>query len=155
MASWIMPPCPDAPVTLARDLGCHRRRGAQARVHAARMVVTRTTTEDCHVRNDGAMGLRRIWTISRGRLDCSRRCCRGRGGLAPAIRFISPAKARQNRNGAVASAVPSALPRGPAHFDWRWRERPALALLAGIPARDPPMRLFPRPPGHLDLPQIR
>jgi hypothetical protein len=38
--------------------------------------------------------------------------------------------AGQNRNGAVASAVPSALTRGPAHFDWHWRERPALALLA-------------------------
>ena len=37
---------------------------------------------------------------------------------------------RQDRNGAVASAVPGALSRGPAHFDWLWRERPALALLA-------------------------
>ena len=32
--------------------------------------------------------------------------------------------------------------RGPAHFDWRWRERPALALLAReTDARDPLMRL--------------
>ena len=32
--------------------------------------------------------------------------------------------------------------RGPAHFDWRWRERPALALLAWeADARDPLARL--------------
>ena len=74
------------------------------------------------------MGLRRIWTISHGRLDHSRHCRRRRGGLAPTIRFIAPLG--KNRNGAVASAVPSALTRGSAHFDWHWRERPALALLA-------------------------
>src|SRR5215472_1857970 len=35
---------------------------------------------------------------------------------------------RKNKNGAVASAVLGApVDRG--HFDWRWRERPALALL--------------------------
>jgi hypothetical protein len=34
------------------------------------------------------MGLRRIWTISHGRLDHSRHCCRGRGSLAPTIRFF-------------------------------------------------------------------
>jgi hypothetical protein len=28
-----------------------------------------------------------------------------------------------------------------AHFDWRWRERPALALLAWEPFRDPRTRL--------------
>jgi hypothetical protein len=28
-----------------------------------------------------------------------------------------------------------------AHFDWHWRERPALALLAWEPYRDPPSRL--------------
>ena len=28
-----------------------------------------------------------------------------------------------------------------AHFDWRWRERPALALLAWEPCRDPWMTL--------------
>jgi len=39
-----------------------------------------------HVR--GAMGLRRIWRISHGRLDHSRHCRRGRGGLAPTIRFF-------------------------------------------------------------------
>ena len=33
-------------------------------------------------------------------------------------------------NGAVTSAVPVHLRVEPAHFDWRWRERPALALLA-------------------------
>jgi hypothetical protein len=35
-----------------------------------------------------------------------------------------------NRNGAVASAVLVHLRVEPAHFDWRWRERPALARLA-------------------------
>ena len=34
------------------------------------------------------------------------------------------------RNGAVTSAVLVHLRVEPAHFDWRWRERPALALLA-------------------------
>jgi hypothetical protein len=38
-----------------------------------------------------------------------------------------------NRNGAVASAVLVHLGVEPAHFDWRWRERPALALLAWKP----------------------
>ena len=46
------------------------------------------------------------------------------------------------RNGAVASAVPVHLRVEPAHFDWRWRERPVLALLAGEAlTRDPPARL--------------
>ena len=35
-----------------------------------------------------------------------------------------------NKNGAVASAVPGAPHVEPPHFDWRWRERPARALLA-------------------------
>src|SRR5258705_4078092 len=35
-----------------------------------------------------------------------------------------------DRNGAVTSAVLVHLRVEPAHFDWRWRERPALALLA-------------------------
>lgn len=35
-----------------------------------------------------------------------------------------------NRNGAVTSAVLVHLRVEPAHFDWRWRERPALVLLA-------------------------
>ena len=35
-----------------------------------------------------------------------------------------------NKNGAVTSAVLVHLTRGSAHFDWRWRERPAPALLA-------------------------
>jgi hypothetical protein len=35
-----------------------------------------------------------------------------------------------NKNGAVTSAVLVHLRVEPAHFDWRWRERPALALLA-------------------------
>src|SRR6266481_658908 len=38
-----------------------------------------------------------------------------------------------NRNGAVTSAVLVRLRVEPAHFDWRWRERSALALLAGKP----------------------
>ena len=47
-----------------------------------------------------------------------------------------------NRNGAVTSAVLVHLRVEPAHFDWRWRERPALALLAWEAlARDPPPRL--------------
>jgi hypothetical protein len=47
-----------------------------------------------------------------------------------------------NRNGAVTSAVLVHLRVEPAHFDWRWRERPALALLAweALP-RDPLARL--------------
>jgi len=36
----------------------------------------------------------------------------------------------QTENGAVASAVPMHLRVHPPHFDWRWRERPVLALLA-------------------------
>ena len=47
-----------------------------------------------------------------------------------------------NKNGAVASAVLVHLRVEPAHFDWRWRERPALALLAWEAlARDPVARL--------------
>ncbi len=47
-----------------------------------------------------------------------------------------------NRNGAVTSAVLVHLRVEPAHFDWRWRERPALALLAWVAlARDPLARL--------------
>src|SRR6202049_5086234 len=47
-----------------------------------------------------------------------------------------------NRNGAVTSAVLVHLRAEPAHFDWRWRERPALALLAWEAlARDPLARL--------------
>jgi hypothetical protein len=42
------------------------------------------------------------------------------------------------RNGAVTSAVLVHLRVEPAHFDWRWQERPALALLAWeAVARDP------------------
>src|SRR6202790_5862017 len=48
----------------------------------------------------------------------------------------------QIENGAVASAVPVHLRVEPAHFDWRWRERPVLALLAWEAlARDPLARL--------------
>ena len=43
---------------------------------------------------------------------------------------------RQNKNGAVASAVLGTRDR--AHSDWRWRERPARARLG---VRDPLMRL--------------
>jgi hypothetical protein len=47
-----------------------------------------------------------------------------------------------NRNGAVTSAVLVHLRVEPAHFDWRWRERPALARLAWEAlARDPLARL--------------
>src|SRR5580692_677584 len=47
-----------------------------------------------------------------------------------------------NRNGAVTSAVLVHLRVEPAHFDWRSRERPALALLAWEAlARDPLARL--------------
>jgi hypothetical protein len=47
-----------------------------------------------------------------------------------------------NKNGAVTSAVLVHLRVEPAHFDWRWRERPALALLAWEAlARDPVARL--------------
>jgi hypothetical protein len=47
-----------------------------------------------------------------------------------------------NKNGAVTSAVLVHLRVEPAHFDWRWRERPALALLAWEAlARDPLARL--------------
>ena len=43
-----------------------------------------------------------------------------------------------NKNGAVTSAVLVHLRVEPAHFDWRWRERPALTLLAWEAlARDP------------------
>src|SRR5258707_3630915 len=45
-------------------------------------------------------------------------------------------------NGAVTSAVLVHLRVEPAHFDWRWRERPGLALLAWEAlARDPLARL--------------
>ena len=44
----------------------------------------------------------------------------------------------QTENGAVTSAVLVHLHVESAHFDWRWRERPALALLAWEAlARDP------------------
>jgi len=43
---------------------------------------------------------------------------------------LSKAGMVPNRNGAVTSAVLVHLRVEPAHFDWRWRERPALALLA-------------------------
>jgi hypothetical protein len=39
-------------------------------------------------------------------------------------------RTRQTENGAVTSAVLVHLRVEPAHFDWHWRERPALALLA-------------------------
>jgi hypothetical protein len=48
----------------------------------------------------------------------------------------------KTENGAVTSAVLVHLRVEPAHFDWRWRERPALALLAWeAMARDPLVRL--------------
>ena len=55
---------------------------------------------------------------------------------------LSKAGMVPNRNGAVTSAVLVHLRVEPAHFDWRWRERPALALLAWeAMARDPLARL--------------
>src|ERR1700694_4555346 len=49
---------------------------------------------------------------------------------------------RRPENGAVTSSVPVHLRVEPAHFDWRWRERPVLALLAWEAlARDPLARL--------------
>src|ERR1700704_230340 len=59
---------------------------------------------------------------------------RGREHLRPCARRIRPSFPRpgwcQTENGAVTSAVLVHLHVEPAHFDWRWRERPALALLA-------------------------
>ena len=95
------------------------------------------------------MGLWRLWTISHGRLDYSSRCLCGRGRLAPAIRFF----VMTNRNGAVTSAVPSALTRGPAHFAWHWRERPALALLAWDARSRSIKHSTPHQPRRFDLPQ--
>jgi hypothetical protein len=47
-----------------------------------------------------------------------------------------------NTNGAVTSAVLVHLRVEPAHFDWRWRGRPALALLVWEAlARGPSVRL--------------
>jgi hypothetical protein len=58
------------------------------------------------------------------------------------LRRSSPIMMVPNRNGAVTSAVLVHLRVEPAHFDWRWRERPALALLAWEAlARDPLARL--------------
>jgi hypothetical protein len=59
------------------------------------------------------------------------------GGRYSAARAEITAWARAERaaagivpNGAVTSAVLVHLRVEPAHFDWHWRERPALALLA-------------------------
>jgi hypothetical protein len=53
-----------------------------------------------------------------------------------------------NRNGAVTSAVLVHLRVAPAHFGWRWRERPALARLAWKAlARDPLASATPHPSG--------
>jgi hypothetical protein len=54
----------------------------------------------------------------------------------------------QIENGAVTSAAPVHLRVEPAHFDWRWREPPVLALLAweGL-ARDPLATATPHPSG--------
>ena len=60
--------------------------------------------------------------------------------MKPGRYFGSPSEAGMvpNRNGAVTSAVLVHLRVEPAHFDWRWRERPVLALLAWEAlARDP------------------
>jgi hypothetical protein len=67
----------------------------------------------------------------------------GSGG--PISLDVGPSAARarygataRNRNGAVTSAVLVHLRVEPAHFDWRWRARPALARLAWEAlARDP------------------
>jgi hypothetical protein len=71
----------------------------------------------------------------------------GEVGRRLAVVFFSVSEdpdpaSRQRENGAVASAVPVHLRVEPAHFDWRWRERPVLALLAWEAlARDPLARL--------------
>src|ERR1700730_17994431 len=63
-------------------------------------------------------------------------------GGQPRRRAERAAAGCPNRNGAVTSAVLVHLRVEPAHFDWRWRERPVLALLAwGDLARDPLARL--------------
>jgi hypothetical protein len=45
--------------------------------------------------------------------------------------------------------------RGSAHFDWHWRERPALALLAWDTRSRSDNKAIPRPLRHFDLPQIQ
>src|SRR3979490_1804928 len=59
---------------------------------------------------------------------------RGREHLRPCARRIRPSFPRpggcQTENAARTSPVPVHLHVEPAHSDWRWRERPALALLA-------------------------
>jgi hypothetical protein len=63
-------------------------------------------------------------------------------GRRPGTGCTDQPRRNQLRNGAVTSAVLVHLRVEPAHFDWRWRERPALALLAWEAlARDPPARL--------------
>jgi hypothetical protein len=58
-----------------------------------------------HVRNR-TMGLWRLWTISHGRLDHSRHCFRGRGCLAPTIRFFVTSPIRCARSSySIASVV--------------------------------------------------
>ena len=53
-----------------------------------------------------------------------------------------PGRGWRTENGAVTSAVLVHLRVESAHFDWRWRERPALALLAWEAlTRDPVKRL--------------
>ena len=60
----------------------------------------------------------------------------------------------QIRNGAVTDAVLGALTRGSAHFAWRWRERPALALLVWEACSRSIKYATPHPLGSFDLPQI-
>jgi hypothetical protein len=52
-----------------------------------------------------------------------------------------------NRNGAVTSAVLVHPRVKPAHFDWRWRERPALALLVWEASSRSIREVMPHPSG--------
>jgi hypothetical protein len=54
---------------------------------------------------------------------------------------VSDARGNANKNGAVTNAVLVHQRVEPPHFDWRSRERPALALLAWEAACDPKARL--------------
>ena len=58
---------------------------------------------------------------------------------------------RQNKNGAVASAVLGA-PVDLVHFDWLWRVRPVLALLVWDTRSRSKYKIFPHPMGRFDLP---
>jgi len=68
-----------------------------------------------------------------------------RAGVGPWARYWAMAR---NRNGAVTSAVLVHLRVEPAHFDWRWRVRPALARLAWEALAHDPMERLRRIPAE-------